>query len=75
MAKSSSTLPIIAAAAALVVLSDKKKKGTGASVSGNVRWGVRVSSNCKTVEIVNPKLFNQFLFGAFDELVSIDWAR
>ena len=70
MAKSTSALPIIAAAAALVVLTDKKKKSKASG--GNVRWGVRVSPDCKAMEIVNPKLFNQFLYGAFDELVSAD---
>lgn len=63
-------LPILAAAAALAVVSDKKKKSR--TSGGNVRWGVRVSPDCKTVDIVNPKLFNEFLYGAFDELVSVD---
>lgn len=65
-----SALPILAAAGAVaVVASSKKKKGRK---SGNVRWGVRVSSDCKSVDVVNSQLFQQFIYGAFNELVEID---
>lgn len=70
MAKGTSTLPVLAGGAALLLLSQKKKGKT--QKSGETRWGIRVSVDCKRVEVVNPKLFNQFMFGAFNELVEID---
>ena len=69
MAKSA--LPLIVGAGAAAILLSKKKSGKAkGGVAG--RWGVRVSSDCQTVDIVDPELFNQFLFGAFNELVETD---
>jgi len=61
-------LPIIAGGAALILLGGGKKR----KASGRVRWGVRVSADCQDVKIVDPVLFQKFLIGAFDELVSVD---
>ncbi len=74
MAKSSSALPILAGGAALILLSGgkKKRKKSGGGSSGGVRWGIRVSGDCKTVDVVDAKLFNQFMYGAFHELVEAD---
>ncbi len=69
MAKSA--LPLIIGAGAAAVLLSKKKKKSGKG-GGAGRWGVQVSSDCRTVDIVNPELFSQFLFGAFNELVETD---
>jgi hypothetical protein len=69
MAKKSSALPLVAGGAALLLMSGKKKK----KKSGNdSRWGVSISSDCNTVSIVDPGLFDQFLYGAYDELASVD---
>lgn len=70
MAKSTSALPILAGGAAVLFLAGGKKKKKKAS--GNVRWGIRISSDCSKVDVVDQKLFNQFMFGAFNELVEID---
>ena len=73
MAKKTSALPIIAGGAALLLLSGgKKKKKKGTSSGGKVRWGIRVSDDCKTVEVVDVNLFHKFMFGAFNELVETD---
>ncbi len=69
MAKNSSALPIIAGGAALLLVSGKKKRKKSGNPS---RWGVSISKDCQTVKIVDPKLFDQFLFGAYDELAAID---
>lgn len=70
MTKKTSALPVLAGGAALLLLSQKKKGKT--QKSGGSRWGIRVSADCKKVEVVDSKLFNQFMFGAFNELVEID---
>lgn len=70
MAKKTSALPLIAGGAAVLMLANGKKKKK--KTSGNVRWGVRISDDCKKVDVVNAELFHQFMFGAFDELVSVD---
>ena len=72
MAKSNSALPIIAGGAALLMLSGKKKKKVGGAKGGKVRWGIRISADCKQVDVVNVDLFHQFMFGAFNELVEAD---
>lgn len=70
MAKKTSALPLVAGGAALLFLtSGKKKKKSSGKRS---RWGVSVSKNCNTVRVVNQDLFDQFLYGAYEELVSID---
>jgi len=69
MAKKSSALPILAGGAALLLMSGKKKKKKSSNPS---RWGVKISKDCQTVKIVDPDLFNQFLYGAYDELASVD---
>jgi len=61
-------LPIMAGGAALILLGGGKKR----KLSGRTRWGVKVSTDCQDVTIVDPVLFQKFLIGAFDELVSID---
>lgn len=71
MANKSSALPIVAGGAALLLLSSSKKKKKKSS-GPRSRWGVSVSKDCNTVTVVNQDLFNQFLYGAYDELVSID---
>ncbi len=69
MAKKSSALPLVAGGAALLLMSGKKKK----KKSGNgSRWGVSISKDCQTIKIVNPELFDQFLYGGYDELASVD---
>lgn len=53
----------------MLLMSGKKKK----KKSGNgSRWGVSISKDCQTIKIVDPKLFDQFLYGAYDELASVD---
>jgi len=69
MAKNSA-LPLVAGAGAVLLLSSKKKKKKRSGP--RARWGVRVSSDCKTVEVVDAGLFNQFMFGAYEELISVD---
>jgi hypothetical protein len=73
MAKKSA-LPIVAGGAALILLSSsgKKKKKSPSTPANRPRWGVRISKDCKTVEIVDPKMFSQFMYGAYDELISVD---
>jgi hypothetical protein len=71
MAKNSA-LPIVAGGAAVLLLASGKKKRKRPSGKKRTRWGVRISSDCNTVEVVNQKLFNQFLYGAYDELISVD---
>lgn len=74
MAKKTSALPILAGGAAVLLLASgkkKKKKGNGAP-SSKTRWGIRISSDCKNVDVVDVELFHQFMFGAFNELVSAD---
>jgi hypothetical protein len=72
MAKKSA-LPIVAGGAALLLLSSsgKKKKKSG-TTSNRPRWGVQISKDCKSVTIVDSKLFSQFMYGAYDELISVD---
>lgn len=69
MAKKSA-LPILAGGAAVLILSSKKNKKKDKSKSS--RWGVAVSSDCESVRVVDPRLFDQFLFGAYEELISVD---
>src|SRR5690606_4193050 len=69
MAKKTSTLPLLAGGAAVVLLSRSKKKS---KKSNGSRWGVKVSADCKSVTITDSKLFHQFMYGAFHELVEID---
>lgn len=69
MAKKSSALPLVAGGAALLLMSGKKKKKKSGNPS---RWGVSISKDCQTIKIVDPKLFEQFLYGAYDELASVD---
>jgi len=71
MAKSSSALPLVVGGAALLVATSGKKKKKKSS-GPRSRWGVLVSKDCQTVKVVNPRLFDQFLYGAYEELVSID---
>jgi len=71
MAKNSA-LPLVAGGAALLLLGGKKKSKKKKSSSSNVRWGVRVSKDCQKVEIVDPAYFDNFLRGAYEELIEID---
>jgi len=75
MAKSSA-LPLLAGGAAVLLLasSGKKKKKTSGSGSGSgkVRWGVRIPKGCQEVIIDNAEIFQDFLFGAYNELIEID---
>ena len=72
MAKSSMLLPVAAGGAALLLLSSSKKKKKSGKPAGRTRWGVRISNDCQTVDIVDPKLFERFTYGAFNELVDAD---
>lgn len=71
MAKKSA-LPFIAGGAALLLLSSQDKRKRTAKSSGKSRWGIQVSPDCKTVNVVDAKLFNRFMLGAFNELVETD---
>lgn len=62
-------LPIVAGGAAALILTSKKRKNKKSKRS---RWGVAVSNNCQTVTVVKPDLFNNFLYGAYEELISVD---
>ncbi len=73
MAKKASALPILAGGAALLLLGGKKKRRKkSGKVAGGVRWGIRISSDCKQVDVVSADLFHEFMFGAFNELVEAD---
>lgn len=67
MAKSPA-LPLLAGGAALLLLAGGKKKGS----ASRGRWGVFVSQDCQEVTITDPRLFEEFLAGGFNQLISID---
>lgn len=67
---SKSAVPLLVGAGALAVVAASKKKKSKSK--GHVRWGIRISSDCKQVDVVDPKLFDQFLYGAFNEMVAAD---
>ncbi len=71
MPKKSSALPLVAGGAALLMISSGKKKKKKAS-GHRSRWGVLVSKDCNSVEVVDSVMFQRFTYGAYDELVSID---
>jgi len=70
MAKNTA-LPLLAGGAALLILSGKKpkkRKGSGSKI----RWGVRISSKCKSIIVENAELFEDFMYGAYNELIEAD---
>jgi len=67
---------IVAGGIAIAAASSKKKKtkrsGAHSAKSGSVRRGVRVSDNCSSVEVVSPDVFDNFTYGAYEELMAVD---
>lgn len=72
MATKSSALPLVAGGAALLFLSSGKKKKKKTSSAPRSRWGVKISKDCSSVEIVDPDAFQNFILGAYMELVDVD---
>jgi len=67
---------IVAGGIAIAAASSRKKKTRGAggpsSIPGSVRRGVRVSDDCSSVDIVNRGVFDNFTYGAYEELMAVD---
>lgn len=72
MPKKSASIPVLAGGAALLLMANSKKKPSKRSKVGKVRWGVRVSPDCQSAEIVDSVEFNAFIFGGSRELSEID---